>query len=376
MFEKLHQRITLGNARSLIQQYEAVDFLSNDYLGLARAIELQDNIANLNTLKSTSTHLNGATGSRLLSGNQQYVEEVEKLLSHIFDCESALIFSSGYDANLSIMSCLPQKNDTIIHDELIHASIIDGARLSYARRLSFKHNDTADLEKKLQLSSGDKYVVVESIYSMDGDESPLAAIIEVCQKYNAYLIIDEAHSTGIVGKDGSGILCDQALHKSIFARIYTFGKGMGIHGACICGSNVLRQYLINFARPFIFSTAMPTYHYAAIEASFKYLNQHIYLQKLLAENIVFFKKCVANANKSLQNQLLPSNSAIQIIIVSGNEYATSMAESIRKKGFEVRAILSPTVAIGQERLRICLHAYNTKTEIEDFVKLIDQLIIT
>lgn len=372
--KKLQERLLAGNLRRLPSTAAAIDFLSNDYLGLARSQELKATIDHLVANLENTNKINGATGSRLLSGNDIYAEAVEQKLATIFNAPAALVFSTGYNANLSLLSCVPQKADTIICDELIHASLIDGARLSYARRLSFRHNDLEDLEKKLRLSTGEKYVVVESIYSMDGDACPLEQMITLCEQYDAKLIVDEAHSTGLWGANGNGIICSKKLQDKIFARIYTFGKGMGVHGACICGSQLLIDYLINFARPFIYSTAMPLPHFAAIEGAFDFLNTNEALRQKLFSNIDLFKNCFMQKIEAKKDLLKPSNSAIQIITTNGNAYAKHIAEQLRAKDFEVRAILSPTVASGSERLRICLHSYNTLEEIEGLTTALAELL--
>lgn len=372
--KKLNERKSLGNLRAMNFNGQGVDFLSNDYLGLARSEGLRKNIEITFLQLNEVNKINGATGSRLLSGNHEYFEEVEHKLSKIFRADATLIFNSGYNANLSILSCVPTKTDTIIHDELIHASLIDGARLSFAKRLSFRHNDLNDLEKKLRLAQGQKFVVVESVYSMDGDACPLQELVMLCEQHGAYIIVDEAHSTGLWGNGGNGLVCEMNLQEKIFARIYTFGKGMGVHGACICGSQLLKDYLINFARPFIYTTAMPLHSFVAIACAFKYIQSNSQPRKSLFENIDIFKQSFLKHNKSSIPLLVPSNSAIQIISTSGNEHAKKVADQLRSKNFEVRAILAPTVKSGQERLRICLHAYNTKKEIDDFMINLTELL--
>jgi 8-amino-7-oxononanoate synthase len=199
---ELAQRESAGLRRHLTLD-ALIDFTSNDYLGLARSRELFEII----TTKSRALHdkLNGATGSRLLSGNSALAEEVEHQLAAVFQGDTALLFNSGYAANLGVLSALPRRNDTIIYDELAHASIKDGARLSLARRLSFRHNDLQDLENKLHRASGHCFIVVESIYSMDGDRCPLVELIEIAERNGATVILDEAHSTGIDGTSGGGM---------------------------------------------------------------------------------------------------------------------------------------------------------------------------
>ncbi len=367
IFKALQQRVDTGNKRFLTSEALTTDFYSNDYLGLARNLELakviEDTFANLSL-----PNKNGSTGSRLISGNTAYIEEVESYLANIFKSESCLLFNSGYSANLGVLSSIPQKGDTILYDELSHSSIKDGIRLSFAERFSFKHNDLTDLEKKLQKASGEKYIVVESIYSMDGDTAPLVALTEICKKHNAYLIVDEAHSTGIMGENGSGLVCQLNLQDKVFLRIHTFGKAMGAHGACIAASDEVRNFLINFSRPFIYTTAMPLHEIVTIKCAFDYLASNISLQSDLAMVIALFKNEVGKLG--LKNAIINSDSAIQALIIPGNAEVKALAGKIQKAGCHVKPILSPTVKAGQERLRICLHSYNTEDEINTITALI------
>jgi 8-amino-7-oxononanoate synthase len=371
--QKLADRIQQKALRVLPSCRSKIDFFSNDYLGLASSLELAILIENKSSRLDGSKFVNGASGSRLISGNLPIMEQVEFYLAQFFQASSCLIFNSGYNANLSILSSIPQKGDTILSDQLIHASLIDSARLSFAKRLSFKHNDTSDLERKLQLAEGQKYVVVESIYSMDGDESPLEAILTLCEKYQAYLIVDEAHSTGVKGELGRGVCIDKNIHERVFARIYTFGKAMGIHGACVCGSSQLKNYLVNFARPFIYSTAMSPISYIAIESAFEYLQSLPELIHQLNQNIAYFKKCWQQNLGAYSHYLLPSDSAIQIISTPGIDFAKSIANQLQKFDIEAKAILSPTVPAGQERIRLCMHAFNTQEEIEQLTKALQEV---
>lgn len=332
------------------------DFCSNDYLGLAQSKDLKELIDR----RYWDLDLwNGATGSRLISGNAEYTEEVEATLAKIFDAESALIFNSGYTANIALFASIPKKGDTILLDELVHASIKDGARLSFASRFTFKHNDINDLEAKLKRANGKKFIAVESIYSMDGDVSPLKDIVEVAKKFDACVILDEAHSTGVLGTNGGGLAKSLGLAKEIHIRLMTFGKAMGIHGACVAGSKVLREYLINFARPFIYTTALAPHNIVSIETAFQYLSENISLQEMLKDCV---KNFLQNINKG--SNRTASNSAIQTIICPGNENARAAAYRLQNAGFDVRPILSPTVPAGTERLRICIHTFNTSDEIK------------
>jgi 8-amino-7-oxononanoate synthase len=360
---QLRKRQSDNSFRELRKSSNLIDFFSNDYLGLARSEDLHQRIQN----KLTSLpHLNGSTGSRLLSGNFEYTEYVEKKLSGIFEGDSALIFNSGYAANLGVLSSIPQKDDTILYDEKCHASIKDGARLSLSSRHPFKHNDLSDLAKKMKRSKGNTYVVVESIYSMDGDECPLNDLVALCELNGCTIILDEAHSTGTHGKRGSGLATSLKLHQRIPIRIYTFGKGMGVHGACVVGSELLKQYLVNFSRPFIYTTAPDFHTLASIECAFDFLGTNIHVQSKLESLIQHFR-----IEAQRLSNYAATSSSIQTLSTPGNEYAKSIANHLQKNGFDVRPILSPTVPRGQERLRICLHTFNTESDIRDLVNSIE-----
>lgn len=364
--QKLQVRRTENSFRKLTTKTGLADFTSNDYLGLARSEDLFQIIqAKVESLP----HNNGATGSRLLSGNTHYIEDVEHKLATIFKSESALIFNSGYAANQAVLSSLPQKGDTILYDELAHACIRDGARLSLASRFPFIHNDLNHLEERLKRAQGNIFVAVESIYSMDGDLCPLKELVELAEKYNATIILDEAHSTGIMGKSGAGLAVSLDLENKIPIRIYTFGKAMGVHGACVAGNKNLMDYLINFARTFIFTTAMAPHSIASIDCAFQYLAAHEELQQELNEKINLF----STASAQLHVQLLSSKTQIQGIIVPGNDNIKNVAQQLQSNQFDVRPILSPTVAKGSERLRICLHTFNSQAEIESLVEQLSRL---
>ncbi|MDB5016803.1 MAG: pyridoxal phosphate-dependent aminotransferase family protein [Mucilaginibacter sp.] len=351
---KLEDRRTAGIYRTLKTETGLVDFCSNDYLGFARSALLKSKIDE--ELKGETSALNGATGSRLLSGNSVYIQNLEKKIAGIHNCAAGLIFNSGYDANLGLFSSLPQRGDTIITDELIHASIIDGARLSYANRFIFKHNDLNSLEEKLKHAKGNIYVAIESVYSMDGDTPPIVDILDLTEKYNANLIVDEAHAVGLY-KFG---LIDEVLKDRVVARIVTFGKALGGHGAIILGSNLLIDYLVNFARSFIYTTALPFHQLAAIKMAYELLNSSSDEIAALKNNIHLFKQKI---NQGAIYKLIASDSAIQCLILNSNDKAKEVAAYLQSCGLDVRPILSPTVPLGSERIRICLHAFNTENEI-------------
>lgn len=362
--DKLDARRLDGSYRILKSENDLVDFCSNDYLGFARSAVLKELIAN--ELRENDDKSIGSTGSRLISGNSSYIESLEKDIAAFHHAESGLIFNSGYDANVGLFSSLPQKGDTIIMDELAHASIIDGARLSFANRYSFRHNDIGSLEEKLKQAKGNCYVVVESVYSMDGDTPPLKDIAELVEKYKAQLIVDEAHAVGLYKK---GLMCELGLEDKVFARVITFGKALGCHGAIILGSNLLREYLVNFSRSFIYTTAPSFHQFAAIKSSCKHLPGADNAIEKLRSNISLFKRLLS---RDLQFRLIQSESAIQCLVAGSNDKAKSMAGNLQATGFDVRPILSPTVSKGSERLRICLHAFNTDDEITLLVETINK----
>ncbi|TZF84481.1 8-amino-7-oxononanoate synthase [Pedobacter sp. BS3] len=366
MQERLRERSKSKALRELQVNTSRIDFCSNDYLGFSRSPVLKQLISN--ELKRYPDYPNGSTGSRLISGNDRYTEQLEQEIAGLHEAQSGLLFNSGYDANIGLFSAILQRGDTVITDELIHASIIDGIRLSHANRFTFRHNDLTHLEDKLKAAKGNIFIAVESIYSMDGDEAPLLEIAQLAEKYQAALIVDEAHATGILGPNSCGLVQQYGLSKRIFARVVTFGKAMGVHGAIVLGSDVLKSYLINFARSFIYTTAAPFYTHAAIKAAYRLLREEN-LQDVLQQKIRLFKENI-RANISL----IPSRSAIQSIIIGGNAQTRHTALRLQEAGFDVRAILHPTVPEGKERLRICLHLFNSDTEIISLTQAINELI--
>jgi len=352
---KLKERENNLSLRNLSNSFPPIDFCSNDYLGFAKSEELTNLISE--TISNLPNYKNGSGGSRLLSGNSAYIEETEQFIADFHQAECGLIFNSGYDANLGLLSSIPQRGDTIITDELIHASIIDGCRLSHATRYKFDHNNMIGLEAKLKIAKGNTFVVVESVYSMDGDLAPLSEIASLCEKYNANLIVDEAHATGIFGDLGKGLVHEYNLQNKVFARIVTFGKAIGVHGAIVLGSKSLRHFLINFARSFIYTTAAPVHNIVAVTVAYQQLAKSEH--KKIHKKIELFRKLI----EENEIQSLNSLSTIQGIIFSTNEATKNASRILQDKGFDVRAILSPTVAVGKERLRICLHTFNTDEEI-------------
>lgn len=352
LHKKLSERQDQHAYRTLKIVTGTIDFCSNDYLGIAAILKIKD------TLK------HGSTGSRLLAGNYALIEETEQFIASFHEAEAGLIFNSGYDANLGLLSCVPQRGDTILYDYLSHASIRDGIRLSFANAFSFQHNDLTDLESKLQKSTGNIFIVTESVFSMDGDTAPLKEISVLCEKYNAHLIVDEAHATGVIGTKGQGLVQSENLQAKCFARVHTFGKALGCHGAIVLGSQTLRNYLINFSRAFMYSTALPETSIEAIRSSYTLFPGMHEERKHLLKLIRLFQESFVSFTK------LKTNTPIQGIIVPGNEQARMVANLLQSNNLDVRPILYPTVPKNSERLRIVLHAFNTIDELNTLTSLL------
>lgn len=353
---KLNERIARQSLRSLRLPEGMIDFCSNDYLG----------IAHYHLLKPApgKDFATGSTGSRLLAGHYPLLQETEEQIAVFHEAETALIYNSGYDANLGLLSSVPQKGDTILYDQLSHASIRDGIRLSFAQSFSFIHNDMTDLRKKIQQATGTIFIVTESVFSMDGDICPLKELVEIANEHNAHLVIDEAHATGVIGDRGEGLVQQLCLQSKIFARVHTFGKACGCHGAAILGSERLRTYLVNYSRSLIYSTALPEHAVAMIAESYHIFSTMHTERKHLSHLIGIFQ------NTKIRYEKLFSTTPIQGIVVPGNEEVKRVAAMLQKEGFDVRPILYPTVPEGKERLRIVMHSYNTTEDLKRFLNFL------
>ena len=350
---KLQERSAAGALRMLRVAGGPADFYSNDYLGIAKNGLIEGSLP-----KGPLAH--GSTGSRLLAGNYPLIEETEKEIASFHKAETALIFNSGYDANFGLLACVAGKGDLILYDKLSHASLRDGIRQSFADSYSFAHNDPGDLEKKLKNKKGNCFVLTESVFSMDGDMAPLADLASLCRQFNAHLIVDEAHATGFIGKRGEGLVQDLELQDDCFARIHTFGKALGCHGAAILGSQTLRDYLINFCRPFIYSTAIPPVSVAAIKASYKIFPELNKEREKIRHLISLFN------HPGFKKSVTP----IQCFVIPGNNKVKQVANQLLDNNLDVRPILYPTVPLGEERLRIALHSYNTVEETEKLISIL------
>lgn len=360
--ERLAQRLADLRAADLYRSLQApcgIDLCSNDYLGLSQHPLLKSRMA-----AAVEREGAGSTGSRLLRGERACFSRVEQSFAAFKQTERSLYFSSGYLANLAVLTTFPEAGDVILSDERNHASLIDGARLSRAGKVVFPHNDAAELERLLagRAGSGQKFVVVESLFSMDGDEAPLALYAEMCRKYQAALIVDEAHAVGIYGERGSGLIEARGLSGDAFVSINTAGKALGVAGAFVAGSENAIEYLIQRGRPFIFSTAPPPALAAALEASLEVIEKEPERRERL----------FARATHLRARLGLPGTSQIIPVILGENERALAVAKALQAEGFDVRAIRPPTVPEGTARLRISVHQGLSKIALERFAIALEQ----
>ncbi len=357
---KINDRIALelksreeNNSLRTLVLNNGIDFSSNDYLGLAR---LQHKLEEVPS---------GSGGSRLLSGNYKSIELLESEIAHHGKTEAALIFGSGYAANLGLFSCVCKRGDIILYDQLVHASIRDGIRLSNAVGYAFAHNDYDALEILLKKHRGQNiFVAIESVYSMDGDNPNVESIKKLKAQYDFNLIVDEAHSFGLIGPKGEGWTSHFELNNDVFAKVITFGKAMGCDGAAILGSSNLRKYLINFSRPFIYTTAPSPHKVALMQKQFNIIqsieDRNWKANQLKTQFIANMKGCGTIITGDFGN--------IVGLIIGGNDRTRAVSDFLQKKKLVVKAILSPTVPKGSERLRICFHEYNTQNELELLIK--------
>lgn len=373
LVSKLKLREQSNSLRKLPLSNNWIDFSSNDYLGFAKDESIFNHAHQY--LISNNLKNNGATGSRLLTGNHAVYQETETFIAQFHQAESALIFNSGYDANVGFFSAVPQRNDVILFDEYVHASIRDGIKMSFAKSYKFEHNDLNDLETLIQKNKSvenEVYIVTESVFSMDGDSPDIEKLVAISKKNNCLLVIDEAHALGVFDKNGCGLIQEFNLQDEIFARIMTFGKGLGCHGAAVIGNKELNNYLVNFAKSFIYTTGLSPHSVTTILVAYQQLEKETKTIQKLRKNIVFFNQNIALLN--LKPLFVRNKSAIQSAIIPGNEKVKKIANHLQQNGFDVKAILSPTVPEGQERLRFCIHSYNSEQEIKSVLGLLSEVI--
>ncbi|KAM0512912.1 hypothetical protein ACHAPE_008415 [Trichoderma viride] len=415
----LSLRLSQGRLRRLtIPSYNSVDFSSNSYLSLSsnpavKAAYLSFIQPYLQSADAEAGFGLGSGGSRLLDGNSAFTEDLEDRIAKFHDADAGLLFNSGFEANTGLFACVPQKGDVIVYDELIHASVHDGMRLSRAQRIPFAHNqvyegpaaasETSIEKNKRQcldsllrsltdgaqgaaVRSGKKniFIAVEGVYSMDGDAAPLKDIVECVEKRlplgNGYIIVDEAHSTGIFGHQGRGLVCHLGLESRIWGRVHTFGKAMGCSGAIVLCSSVTRSYLINYARSFIYTTAMAFPSLASIRTTYDFLAQgHAdplleHLQSLILHMHNLLAGIIEQHHPSPELFRINSETPQSPILPLFTSRARNLAQYCQERGFTVRPIVAPTVPTGQDRVRVCLHAGNTVEEVEGLCRAVEEWI--
>jgi len=361
LLSELERDLAELRARDLLRnfaQVAGVNLCSNDYLGLAEDARLKEATVEAVTASARM----GGTGSRLLSGHDAVWNELEEEFAEFAGTEAALYFANGYAANIGLLSAVLGKNDLVFSDQLNHASLIDGIRLSGARKAIYPHRDLNALERALRLHESEscrKLIVTESVFSMDGDIADVEAVQELAEKYGANLVVDEAHATAVHGPAGAGIVAGARLGRELFATVHTCGKALASAGAFVCGSRLLREFLINHARTLIFSTAMPGYMAGQIRAALRLARGMEAERETLLGNS-------AEMSESLRRDGWDvSGSASQIVpvVIGSNEDALAAASYLQEQRFAVRAIRPPTVPVGTARLRLSLTARITREHV-------------
>ncbi len=341
-----------------------LSFCSNDYLGLANRPEL---IAAMQQAAADSGVGSGA--SNLITGHHRYHDNLEKQLAAFVELPAALLFSTGYMANIGVLGALMGRNDAIFADKLNHACLNDGAYFSYAEFHRYPHNDVAALEKLLQASKAKhKLIAADAVFSMDGDIAPIPEYLALCEKYDAYLYLDDAHGFGVLGPHGQGSLHHFNIKSPRIIVMATLGKAAGVAGAFVAGEQVVIDYLIQKAKSYVYSTPAPPALSATLSASLKLIAQGDDLRAHLNSLIAYLK-----ANLHLNKwHLLPSNTAIQPLIIGGNEASLAVSEYLQAKGILVPAIRPPTVPTGTARLRISLSAGHTLDDVKQLIAAIHE----
>jgi len=344
-----------------------IDLSSNDYLGLARHPLILQRMAD-----AIGREGFGSTGSRLLRGHRETFTSAEQAFAAFKGTERALYFSSGYLANLAVLTTFSERGDVLLSDRSNHASLRDGLRLSSARRIVFGHNNPGALARHLAASrgTGQAFVVVESLFSMDGDIAPLAEYAAICREHGALLIVDEAHAVGIYGARGSGLIEASGVEHDVFLSVNPAGKALGGAGAFVAGPDWAVEYLVQRGRPFVFSTAPPPAVAAGVEASLAVIAAE-------PERRHTLRASAARLRASLAARGMPveaGDSPIIPIVLGTAERALTVADALQARGFDVRAIRPPTVPAGTARLRVSVHLALTNQVMDDFVDVLTALL--
>ena len=338
-------------------------FISNDYLGLANHPVLKKALVD-----SAERYGTGSGASHLLGGHTRAHQQLEEELAAFTGRDRALLFSTGHMANIGVMAALLNKNDCVLQDKLNHASLIDGGLTSGADFRRYLHADANSLEKHLLRTAGKKTLVAtDGVFSMDGDIAPLVALATLCKKHDALLMVDDAHGFGVLGKTGAGS-CEQfsLVQKDVPILMGTFGKALGSFGAFVAGSHDMIEMLIQFARTFVYTTAMPPAQAAVTSAALRLLNTESWRREKLQSNIVFFRQQAQQHSLPLMD----SSTAIQPLLIGSSERVMQVAEQLRTRGFLVGAVRPPTVAEGAARLRITLSSTHDEKNITQLLDAI------
>ena len=358
--DKLAEKQKEGLLRSLSQP-QGVDFSNNDYLGLANHFEIAKAAAD-----AYVKHGAGSKGSRLLGGNHKIFEETERWLANWKGTEAALIFNCGYSANLGVISAFCNSETHLFFDKLNHASIIDGYAMSGGKLHRFSHNSPADLERALQKASAEsfKLIAVEAVYSMDGDIAPLKEYADLAEKYGAMLYVDEAHSDGILGPGGKGLVAKLGLEKRVHLSLTTFGKAYGTMGACVFGSKLLIDYLINNARSFIYSTSISPGTVVAMQKAVEVSTRDNFRRESVLKMSADFRRKITAAGVDC----MKSETQIIPVLLGAVERAQKCKEFLLEKGFWTACIRPPTVPKGTARLRININAAHKEKDVDSLAE--------
>jgi 8-amino-7-oxononanoate synthase len=362
-------RKTIASAQGasvVVDGQQLLGFCSNDYLGLANHPEI-----NKAAKAAIDKYGVGSGASHLVCGHSSEHHALEEELAEFTGRDRALLFSTGYMANLGVIAALLNKGDDLFEDKLNHASLLDGGLLSGARMQRFLHNDVASLELKLaKAKSGNKLIAVDGVFSMDGDTAPLDELSSCAQKHKAWLMVDDAHGFGVLGKSGGGSSEHFGLdQQQLPILMATFGKGLGTFGAFVAGSDALIETLIQFSRSYIYTTAIPPSIAASTRAGLRLLQTESWRRQHLAELISYF----THEAGLLNLPLMKSNTAIQPLLVGDAEAALALSQALEANGFWVSAIRPPTVPAGSARLRITLSAAHSKEQVEQLLQILAKL---
>lgn len=353
-------RLASSNRSRRLARRIGLDFSSNDYLGLAGSADLS--LAVRDALDSSIAV--GSGGSRLLRGNHREHELLEDEAARFFGSESALYFSSGYAANSALFSTLPQRGDLVIHDALIHASVHEGLRLSRAERSAARHNDAHHVEElghewRTHGGKGRIWIAVESLYSMDGDQAPLTELAAIADRLDAILVVDEAHSTGVFGSSGQG-LSECLGPRDNLITLRTCGKAMGCEGALLCAPRIVKDFLVNRGRGFIFTTAPSPLMAAAVRASLRIIGDGASLRSQLSSRVALAQRLVGQLGlPTTASQIIP-------IIIGDDERTMEIARHLQDGGFDVRGIRPPSVPRGTSRLRVSMTLNVSEADVKAF----------